>query len=86
MPKFKNTDGTLTRYALACGYHDTRAIECIAAELGERSADSGDMSLRDYVNRNIVSLPLSEWDESPAFGGVPVPPGAWLHFAEYRIN
>jgi len=64
----------------------TRAIDCIAAELGERSPDSGDMSLRAYVELNIVSLPLSEWDESPAFGGVPVPPGAWLHFAEYRID
>lgn len=27
MPEFKNVDGTLTRYALACGYHDTRAAD-----------------------------------------------------------
>lgn len=64
----------------------TRAVDAIRAELAERSADPGDMSLREYVSRSIVSLPLSEWDSSPAFGGSPVPPGSWLHFAEYAID
>ena len=63
----------------------TRAIERMTAELHTR--EGGNMgATRYYVETNIVSLSLSEWDSSPAFGGVPVPPGAWLHFAEYRID
>ena len=63
----------------------TRAIDCMTAELQAR--EEGIISAtRAYVELNIVSLPLSDWDDSSAFGGVPVPPGAWLHFAEYRID
>lgn len=65
----------------------TRAIERMTAELLALAPywhPRGEML--DYVQKNIVSLPLSEWDSSPAFGGVPVLSGAWLHFAEYRID
>jgi len=65
----------------------TRAIDRMAAELLERAPYWHPCEeMRNYVETNIVSLPLAEWDDSPAFGGVPVPPGAWLHFAEYRID
>lgn len=64
----------------------TRAIDRMTAEI-YASRDTINLSTtRAYVEANIVSLPVSEWDSSPAFGGVPVPPGAWLHFAEYRID
>lgn len=64
----------------------TRAIERMTAELHTRRDTINMPTTRAYVELNIVSLPVSEWDSSPAFGGVPVPPGAWLHFAEYRID
>lgn len=62
----------------------TRAVDRMTAELHAR--EGGNMSTtRAYVELNIVSLPLAEWDASPAFGG-PIPAGPWLHFAEYRID
>lgn len=64
----------------------TRAIERMTAEIHPRRDTINTSTTRAYVEANIVSLPLSEWDDSPAFGGAPVPPGAWLHFAEYRID
>jgi hypothetical protein len=64
----------------------TRAIDAIVGELFIRREGTSDESVREYVNRHIASLPLSEWETSPAYGGTPIPPGAWLHFAEYAID
>ena len=46
----------------------TRAVDTIVAELDARGENSHGVA-REYLNRNIVSLPLSEWDSSPAFRG-----------------
>lgn len=64
----------------------TRAIERMTAEISAQRDTINASTTRAYVELNIVSLPLSEWDDSPAFGGAPVPTGAWVHFAEYRID
>lgn len=62
----------------------TRAITSLVDDVSQWDSRSRH-EIQAYVKSNIVSLPLSEWDDSPAFG-TPVPPGAWLHFAEYRID
>lgn len=65
----------------------TRAVNAIMLAIGYGDAEPMTTAeCRDYVNSNIVSLPLSDWDTSPAYGGAPVPPGYWVHFAEYGID